>query len=81
MISYITVTKEQCRAARALLGWKLVDLAEASHVTKNAIQQFETGITNPRRVTLEALQRALERAGVEFTNGNKPGVCLARPPS
>jgi transcriptional regulator with XRE-family HTH domain len=75
------MTKEQCRAARALLGWKLLDLAAASHVTKNAIQLFETGVTRPHRVTIEALTRALEEAGVEFTNGGKPGVCLARSPS
>jgi hypothetical protein len=28
--------------------------------------------------TIDALQRALEAAGVEFTNGNQPGVRLTR---
>jgi hypothetical protein len=28
---------------------------------------------------LDALQRALEAAGVEFTNGDRPGVRLIRP--
>lgn len=28
--------------------------------------------------TIEAIQRALEKAGVEFTNGGKPGVRLTR---
>ena len=30
--------------------------------------------------TIEALQRALEAAGVEFTNGDQPGVRLTRVP-
>ncbi len=82
MISSESVTKEQCRAARGLLNWTLADLAKASDVAKNSIQLFETGVvTQPRRVTINALKRAFEEAGVEFTNGGKPGVCLARPPS
>jgi hypothetical protein len=28
--------------------------------------------------TIDALQRALESAGVEFTNGNQPGVRLTK---
>jgi hypothetical protein len=30
----------------------------------------------PQPQTVEAIQRLLEKAGVEFTNGNKPGVRL-----
>jgi len=31
-----------------------------------------------RARTIDALQRALETAGVEFTNGDQPGVRVAR---
>jgi hypothetical protein len=39
----------------------------------STISRLEAGeVLQPR--TLEAIQRALERAGIEFIDGNKPGV-------
>ena len=32
----------------------------------------------PRYVTLDALRRALEKAGVVFTDGDQPGVRLGK---
>ena len=40
------------------------------------VHQLEAAISQPRRATLEVIQRAFEAAGVEFTNGDQPG----RPP-
>jgi len=51
------------------------DLAKLSHVATGTIVRLEAGETLQPR-TVEAIQRALEKAGVEFTNGNKPGVRL-----
>ena len=34
-----------------------------------------------KQSTMDRLQRALEAAGVEFTNGNRPGVCLIEAPA
>ncbi len=44
-------------------------------VATGTISRLEAGETLQPR-TIEAIQRALEKAGVEFTNGNKPGVRL-----
>ena len=68
----------QCRAARALLGWSQDQLEEASQVAKKTIADFERGARVPLDRTLGAIKAALERAGVDFTNGNEPGVKLRR---
>jgi transcriptional regulator with XRE-family HTH domain len=64
----------QCRAARALLDWSQAQLAEASSVATKTIADFERGSRTPYDRTLADLRRALEAAGVEFTNGGQPGV-------
>jgi transcriptional regulator with XRE-family HTH domain len=68
------LTPSQCRAARALIDWSQQQLADASHVGSATIRNFESDRSSPQHSTLAALQRALEDAGVEFTNGGQPGV-------
>jgi transcriptional regulator with XRE-family HTH domain len=53
-------------------------LAEAANVTRNVIIDFEKGRRVPGRNNLAAIQQVLEKAGVEFTNGNTPGVRLKK---
>lgn len=60
------ITKDQCRAARGLLEWKQIDLADRCGVSKTAITNFESGSINPRGDTIELIQLALEKGGVEF---------------
>jgi hypothetical protein len=74
------LTGAQIRAARALLRWSAVDLAQASSVAANTIRRAEvaegpTTLTTPNDL---AIRRALEGAGVEFIdqNGGGPGVRL-----
>lgn len=67
----------QCRMARAALGLGVRDLAAAAKVAIDTVARFERGDELKER-TIEALQRALEEAGVEFTNGDKPGVRLSK---
>jgi transcriptional regulator with XRE-family HTH domain len=67
----------QCRMARAALGLGVRELAAAAKVSIDTIARFERGDELKER-TIDALQRALEAAGVEFTNGDKPGVRLTR---
>jgi transcriptional regulator with XRE-family HTH domain len=55
------------------------DLAVRAGVSLETIKRIER---NPGKVsayaaTLEAIQHALEAAGVEFTNGDEPGVKLS----
>jgi transcriptional regulator with XRE-family HTH domain len=71
---------EQCRAARALLGWSQDDLCAKAKLAKKTLQLFETGQRDPYSRTVEALRSALEKAGVEFIaeNGGGPGVRLAK---
>jgi len=63
------ITPAQIRAARALIGWKQTELAEAANVSEMSIKNIERGSTDPRVSTLEAIRTALEAAGVEFING------------
>ncbi len=74
----MTITPEQCRAARALLNWSQPDLAEAVGITRETVTNFERAATKPHRSNLEAIRAALEAGGVEFIdrNGGGPGVRL-----
>ena len=67
----------QCRMARAALGLGVRELAEAAKVSVDTVARFERGDELKER-TVDALQRTLEAAGVEFTNGDRPGVRLDR---
>ncbi|MGU3358922.1 helix-turn-helix domain-containing protein [Methylobacterium sp. M6A4_1b] len=63
----------QCRAARALLDWTQPRLAEAAGVGLSTVVDFEK---ERRAVSAEAVGKvaaALQAAGIEFTNGGKPG--------
>jgi transcriptional regulator with XRE-family HTH domain len=71
-------TAAQCRAARGLVGWSQQELARQAGVGIVTVHQLETGVSRPRRATLEVIRRALETAGVEFTNGDQPGVRLSK---
>ena len=74
------VTGLQIRMARACLRWTAKDLAEKSGVSWATIQRMEStdGVPPATTPNLEAVQRALEAAGVEFTNGDAPGVRLKK---
>jgi transcriptional regulator with XRE-family HTH domain len=60
------ITSAQLRAARALVDWKQSDLADHSNVAERTIRLFEREQRKPYAQTLDALQGALERAGVLF---------------
>ena len=69
----------QCRMARAALGLGVRELAAAAKVSIETVARFERGEELKAR-TIEALQRTLEGAGVEFIdeNGGGPGVRLKK---
>ena len=67
----------QLRMARAAVGWGVRDLAKQAGVTANTVTRIENG-ADAKQSTMDALQRALEAAGVEFTNGDRPGVRVAK---
>jgi transcriptional regulator with XRE-family HTH domain len=70
------LTSGQCRAARALLEWSQDHLAEMAEVSPTTIANFETNKSAPLRSTLKAIRQAFEAAGIEFTNGDAPGLRL-----
>lgn len=74
----MALTREQCRAARALLAWTQAELGSASRVAQKTIADFERSARKPQARTLVDLRRALEEAGVEFIdpNGGGAGVRL-----
>jgi transcriptional regulator with XRE-family HTH domain len=74
----VPISAAQCRAARALINWSQDRLAEKARVGVTTIREFENDKTSPHRATLEMLRQALEKAGVEFTNGDEPGVKLKK---
>jgi hypothetical protein len=72
------ITPAQCRAARALLDWPREWLASESGIGPRSIVDFERSARGPRSVTLVALRRALQKAGVEFLDDGQ-GVRLNPP--
>jgi transcriptional regulator with XRE-family HTH domain len=67
----------QLRMARAAIGWGVRELAEKAGVTANTVTRIENG-ADAKQSTINALQRALEAAGIEFTDGDQPGVRLTK---
>ena len=73
------ITGKLIRAARALAVWTQDDLGKASDVPKSTIRAIEAGQTSRLMAANERLIiEAFESAGVEFTNGDAPGVRLRR---
>ena len=81
-INGASVTGEQIRAARALLGWKAVDLSRESGISMPTVQRMDAtrGRVSGRHDTVEAIREALEGAGIQFLASgevaNGPGVAL-----
>ena len=80
------LTSEQIRAARALLRMEQKELAERSGVSLTSVKRLEAmdgDLTATRVSTVDALQKALEAAGVTFLEDGDhreggPGVRLAK---
>lgn len=60
------ISARQIRAARSLIGWTQEQLATAAGLSLAVVNNVEREATDPRRSTLEKIQRALEGGGVEF---------------
>src|SRR5271157_4258334 len=73
------MTPAQCRAGRALVDLSRAKLAARCKVGESTVRNFEAGRSVPVANNLDALQRALEAAGVEFTDGDRPGVRTRSP--
>ncbi len=82
MRNTVQLNSEQLRAARAILRWGQTALSKESGVSTPTIKRLEAmdGIVSANRVTIDAIVRAFEAAGIEFIpeNGTGPGVCLKK---
>ena len=76
----IRVIAAQLRAARALVKWSQQDLARSLGVSVPTIKRMEARAGPIRGITdnVWKILQALETAGVEFTNDDRPGVRLRR---
>ncbi len=72
----MSMSPEQCRAARGFLGWSQEDLAVAAGVSRATVIDFERGERKPIASNLKMIQAALEQGGIEFTRAddNRAGV-------
>ena len=74
------IISEQIRAARQLVKITAGELAEISGVGVATIRRFElmSGVPSGNARSIEAIQKALEAAGVEFLGSPEdgPGVRL-----
>ena len=70
------ITSSQIKAARALLGITATKLAELSGVAFTTIVRLESseGIPSGQVKTLDAVQRAIEDAGIEFIGTPESGA-------
>lgn len=80
---FAVISIEQIRAARGLLGWSQTQLAEAAGRSLPTIKRLEREDGEGPAVSedvREAVQRALEKAGVEFIaeNGGGAGVRMKK---
>jgi len=76
------IDSNQIRAARGLLNWSQQDLTERAGLSLTTIKRMETlGTGRSSAENLNAVQKALEAAGVMFidSNGNGAGVRLVAP--
>jgi transcriptional regulator with XRE-family HTH domain len=74
------VSIRQVKAARELLGWSQQHLADHSGISVPTIKRLEArdGELGGRKESRFGLVKTLEAAGVEFTNGDQPGVRLKK---
>ena len=72
------VSSSQIKAARAMLGWSAIELANRSGVGSASIKRYEVqdGVPVANTKNLLAIRNALEVAGIEFTGDPlvNPGV-------
>ncbi|MGI8567764.1 MAG: helix-turn-helix domain-containing protein [Methylocella sp.] len=75
-----SIVGRQVAAARAFVGLTQAELAKKAKISVPTLKRMEasdgpaSGLTN----NVAAVRAALEKAGVEFTNGEQPGIRLKK---
>ncbi len=75
-----SISRSQCRGARAMLEWSRNKLAREAEVAVGTVVDFERGARQPYKRTLFDIRRALEEAGIIFIDEDDegPGVRLRK---
>ena len=70
------ITSAQMRAARAMLDWSREQLSKEAGVGISALMRLESaeGVPSGNIKTFESVQRAFEKAGVEFIGSPESGA-------
>ena len=70
------ITSDQIRAARALLRWSGKVLAEKTGLGFSTLMRLEVldGVPSAQAKTLENIQKAFEKAGIEFIGSPDEGA-------
>ena len=70
------ITSAQIRAARAMLDWSREQLSAGSGVGISALMRLESsdGVPSGNIKTFESVQRAFEKAGIEFIGTPQSGA-------
>lgn len=72
---YRSMSPEQCRAARAWLGWSQQDLAKRASVGLSTVKDYENGHRTPIANNLAAIERVLREANIEFLEDDAGRPC------
>jgi DNA-binding XRE family transcriptional regulator len=70
------LTPALCRAARGLLDWTQVDLADHAAVSRSTIRDYEGKHHELHRATEAQLRLAFENGGVAFIEVEGKGTCI-----
>ena len=76
------MSPEQCRAARAWLGWSQQELARRARVGLSTVKDYERGDRRPTTNHLIAMREAIEEAGIRLTfrnDGIPAGIEIGEP--
>lgn len=69
----MSLTPEQCRAARALLGWTQDELAARAELSRGTVRGFERGQHSLHRSTARALRQVFEEEGIVLLGPDESG--------
>ncbi|WP_108462316.1 helix-turn-helix domain-containing protein [Devosia naphthalenivorans] len=69
------------RAARGVLGWSQVDLADRIGSTQRSVHRIEQGAVDARSSTVAAIDQAFRDAGLTFEDLGEGGFKLIAPSS
>ena len=77
------ITSGQIKAARALVGLTVAELAKSAGIGFTTMVRLEAsdGVPSGTVRTLDAVQRALEEAGIEFIGSPEDGAGVRWRPS